>query len=258
MRWLWIAVLWAGCGGKKAPEPSVTVEAEPAGDLVPTFVSLDLESIGAEEDDFMIAFREDAACGDLIALEPAAMLGNLSDAEIGCLEDALVASERQTVKRKISLLLMADAHAKEEPARWEAVVRRHLETIDRSDPDICFKYAKHIAKQGAGKAADAIYWADVALENRIRFPPGDTTVARVYGLLKLKAVVAAQRWEDLEARYSAEPTPELDSEREDARNDAKTLAREWLEYALDSGKDATIARQLCVTAAGSEDFCTTS
>jgi hypothetical protein len=256
-----LALVWvAACSGR-SKTPTVQIAAEPPADLTPTFVDLDLSSYEDEDDDvFDMAamFREEADCGDLIALEPAALLGRLADEEVICLEDALAASERQTYMRKVSLLLMADAWAKEDSHRWATVAERHLERIDRSDPDICYKFSRYLAREGPQNAMQAIRWADVALENRTRFPPGDTTVARVYGLLKLKAVVSTQRWQQEESGYATAATDELDERREDARNEAKTMAREWLEFARDAGKDDTIAYQLCVAAAGGADYCSTS
>ena len=255
------ATAWGltACGGH-SKGPTVQISAEPDPEFTPGFVDLSLSTIGDEFDDFDMAsmFRSEASCGDLIALEPASMMGRLTEAEVICLEDSLAESERQTYKRKVSLLLMADAWAKEDRHRWASVAERHLERIDRSDPDLCYKYARHLARAGVQNAPQALRWADVALENRTRFPPGDTTVARVYSLLKLKAAVAAQYWEAMESRYSTSATSERDQVREDARNEAKTLAREWLEYARDAGKDETIAYQLCVAAAGGADFCITS
>lgn len=253
-----VFVVLMACGGR-SKGPSVQVSAEPEPEFTPGFVDLSLATVGEEEGDFDMAalFHQEADCGDLVALEPAALMGGLSDEEVICLEEALADSERQTYKRKVSLLLMADAWAKEDGHRWATAARRHLEQIDRSDPDLCYKYARYLAQEGGSSAPQALRWADVALENRTRFPPGDTTVARVYALLKLKAVVGAQLWSDVEARYASVATPQLDVEREDARNEAKTLAREWLEFARDAGKDDTVAYQLCVAAAGGADYCQT-
>lgn len=258
--WLLALVMVAACGGR-SKTPTVQVAAEPPADLTPTFVDLDLSSYEDEDDgafDMAAMFREEADCGDLVSLEPAALLGRLSDEEVICLEDALAASERQTYKKKVSLLLMADSWAKEDSHRWATIAERHLERIDRSDPDLCYKFARYLAREGPQNAMQAIRWADVALENRTRFPPGDTTVARVYGLMKLKAVVSAQRWQHSESDYASSATAELDQQREDARNEAKTMAREWLEFARDAGKDDTVAYQLCVAAAGAADYCSTS
>lgn len=245
------------CAGRNNT-PAVQVSAEPEPEFAPTFVDLSLSMVGEEEElDMAALFHAEADCGDLTSLEPASMLGQLSDAEVICLEDALAASDRQTYKKKVSLLLMADAWAKEDSHRWATTIERHLVQFDRSDPDLCYKYARFLAQRGVGDAPAALRWADVALENRTRFPAGETTVARVYALLKLKAVVATQLWTDLERRYAEGATAELDDAREDARNEAKTLAREWLEFARDAGKDDSIALQLCTAAAGGSDYCIT-
>jgi len=254
-----LTALTLGCGGGKKT-PAVQIEAEPEEEFTPAFVDLSLSTIGEEADDaFDMAslFREEASCGDLMALEPAALIGSLSEEEVICLEESLADSERQTFKKKVSLLLMSDAWAKDDRHRWASVASRHLTDIDRSDPDLCYKYSRHLARDGVEAARQAIRWADVALENRTRFPPGETTVARVYALMKLKAVVAAQFWEHKEAQYASDSSADLDEARDDARNDAKTFAREWLEYARDSGRDETVAYQLCVAAAGGSDFCQT-
>src|SRR5262249_11235790 len=52
-----------------------------------------------------------AGCGDLKKMEPAAMMGKLSDGEIRCLDKTLHEADRQTVKDKVSRVLMADAWA---------------------------------------------------------------------------------------------------------------------------------------------------
>ncbi len=97
-------------------------------------------------------------------------------------------------------------------------------------------------------------WIDVALENRSLWE-GDFHVKRVDALYQLKATTAASKWEFLEGEYSNEPSAEANEARKEARNQAKTFAREWLEYARSASKDPTVAMQLCVSAAGTQDFC---
>jgi hypothetical protein len=150
---------------------------------------------------------------------------------------------------------MADAWAKSDKVRWELIVRRHLNEIDRSDADLCMKFAKHLSEKGPDNADEAMHWADMALENRTQWPAGDTHVARVNSLYKLRAVTAQTKWTWLEEKYLKEPTEELSSDKDEARNDAKTLAREWLEYATQAGTDPTLALQLCLSASGAEAFC---
>lgn len=254
-RMLLVAVLlMAGCGKKQT---HVTATAVSTTTSSPGFVDLsgdddeDLDALMGSE--LMVA---DAECGNLLSLEPMAMLGRLGEGEIRCLERGYHEAEKQTAKRKVSLLLMVDAWTKGDKHRWETLVRRHLEEVDQSDPDLCYKFALLLADKGPEDAPEAMKWADVALENRSRFPQGDTYVARVYGLLKLKAKAAAKYWSWQEEEFLKDPTEERKAQVDESRGKAKTLAREWLEYARSSGKDDTVAYQLCVSAAGSSDFCT--
>jgi len=195
-----------------------------------------------------------ARCGDLMQLEPAAMMGKLKDGEIRCLDSSLRDAERQTVKDKISRVLMADAWAKGDRHRWEGIVRRHLTDIDQSDPDLCYKFAKYLSGMGAEYADETMHWADVALENKAIWS-GDTHVKRVFNLYKIKAYAAQARWDWYERKYLEAPNEEMLRTKGEARNQAKNLAREWLEYARQAGKDPTIAEQLCVSAAGTSGYC---
>jgi hypothetical protein len=218
------------------------------------FVEISLDP--AEEEDLqgselMVAT---AKCGDLVALEPAAMMGKLNDGQIRCLDQSLKEAEKQTVKDKLSRVLMADAWAKGDQHRWEGIVRRHLNEIDRSDADLCFKFAKYLSEKGPDYADETMHWAEMALENRTQWT-GETHVSRVNSLYKLRAIAAQKKWEDMEAKYAAAPSEALLSEKDLARNQAKTLAREWLEYAKSAGKDMTMPMQLCVSAAGTAEFC---
>ncbi len=244
-----------GCG-KKGNNGST---AAPGGDtevFSPGFVDISFDDEEEDLDALMGSelMMSKAECNNVLKLEPAAMMGKLTDGEINCLEDSVRDADRQTYKRKLSLILMADAWAKGDKQRWDAVVARHLEEIDRSDPDLCYKYALYLSKKGARWAPDAIRWADVALENRTRWK-GDTHVARVYSLYRLKARASQKQWVQLETDFATEQTDELREQVDDARNQTKTLAREWLEYARSSGKDATVAQQMCEQAAGSLDYC---
>jgi hypothetical protein len=82
---------------------------------------------------------------------------------------------------------------------------------------------------------------------------GDIYVKRVASLYKMRAFGAQKQWSHLEAAFVDDLT--LEQAVIDARLQTKTLAREWLEYARSAGKDTVAARTLCVSAAGTEDFC---
>lgn len=241
-----------GCVGKgtKPPEPG-------APDAIPTFVQIDLS--GDEEMselDGIELFRATAECGEILELEPAARLGRLSDQQIRCLNTALDAAERQTAKDKISRLLLGDAFAKGDIHRWMGVAARHLEEVDRADPDLVYQFAYNLVQVGNPERMDeAIYWAGVALENK-GYWEGELHVRRVYGLHKVRTLASLKKWEYLEARYRQNPGEQVQAEVEASRNSLKTWAREWLEYAKSSSRDVSEPLRLCEMAAGTETFCT--
>ena len=242
----------AACEKKPAQSGATSTDT-----TVSQWVVFDDEEDEEEMDDLMVVelMKATAECGDLKKLEPSAMMGRLKDGEIRCLDDTLKAAEMQTFKDKISRVLMADAWAKSDQHRWEALVRRHLNEVDRSDPNLCYKFALHLSKQSGEFADESMKWIDVALENRTHWK-GELYTRRVNSLRKLKAYAAQKKWQWLEVEFSKKPSEEIQANAAKARNQAKTYAREWLEYAKEAGKDYTQALQLCISAAGTEAFCT--
>lgn len=255
-RWLLVSSIallaLTGCGKKNKAGNSADPLAGFSGGFVD--ISLDEEEEALDElfgSELMVAT---AKCGDLVRLEPSAMMGKLKDAEIRCLDQSLRDAERQTVKDKISRVLLADAWAKGDSHRWEGIARRHLEEIDRSDPDMCYKFAVYLLERPADYMDETMKWADVALDNRTRWT-GELHVKRVYALYKVKGMAAQKKWAWLEGKYLDQPTDQIFEDKAEARNLTKTLAREWLEYARQSGRDPTLPLQLCISAAGTSDFC---
>lgn len=255
-----IGLTVVGCKKSPSTEPAETTTEAPTSSDEPAFVDLSMD-MGEDDADMMgseLMVAEAAECGQLRKMEPKAMMGKLTDAEIRCLDRTLRESDTQTYKDKVSRVLMADAYAKKNNDRWEAIVRRHLNDIDRSDPDLCYSFSAFMAKRVSDKGPDAadevMKWADVALENK-QVWSGDTFVKRVSSLYKIKSQASYRKWEWLEAKYQEEPTAELGKSREDARNEAKTLAREWLSYAKDAGLDQEEPYSICVSAAGTSEFC---
>src|SRR5262245_47484748 len=87
----------AACGEKKGTDTAVdNSNTDPGTTDAGPNISIDL---GEEESDPEVDIeinKATASCGNLVALEPAAMMGKLKDAEVRCLEDALRAAEKQT------------------------------------------------------------------------------------------------------------------------------------------------------------------
>ena len=195
-------------------------------------------------------------CADLLKLEPRALMGRLKDSEIQCLEHRLRHTERMTMRDKVSRVLMADAWAKKLPHRWEAAMRRHLTEIDRSDADLCFIYARHLTKGGIERVRETIRWAETALQNARRQWNGDTLSRRTYALHRMRALAAQQKWHDVEQQFLINTTDrDLLDRASRWRNITKSLAREWLEYSSAAELDRATPFQVCVSAAGTEDYC---
>jgi hypothetical protein len=244
--------LYAGCGPKgKSPE----VAAAPEEVIPETWSGVSFEGeLGELDNTFTVASDAGAQCTQLIRLEPLAMMGRLEEDQIICLDHAIRHEERQTEKDSISRVLMADAWAKGDMHRWEGAVRRHLEEIDRSDPDLCFLFSLHLSKQGYQSGFEAIRYAELALENRRAWGP-EVHATRINSLHKIRAVASQELWYHYEDVFLVNKNPEVASQVDKWRASAKSMAREWLEWAHEAKEDITTAYDMCVSAAGTLDFC---
>lgn len=201
------------------------------------------------------AAATDDTCADLVKLEPQAMLGQLRPGQQKCIEGRISSEGAQTMKDKLSRVLIANAEGKGDKAEWERLVKRHLEELDRSDPDMCFKYATQLSRGGVGRATGVIRWADYALENKQKWS-GATYTKRVYDLYRMKTEAANKLWADAEETYATkEHTDENEAKAAKWRGTTKDFAREWLDYAKASGQDTKNAMAICVSAAGNKTFC---
>ena len=190
----------------------------------------------------------------LVRLEPQAMLGRMDDPTVAACENTLASTPKMTDKGKVSRILMVNAFAKGDKATWETLAKRHLDEIDQSDPNLCYKYALHLSKQGSGRASGVIRWSDVARENRTVWT-GDTYTSRVNSLYKLRAAAAQKLWAKAEESHATEASESTSSKVDKYRAMTKVMSREWYEYAKVAGKDTTKALQLCMSAAGTKDYC---
>ena len=193
-------------------------------------------------------------CQETSKLEAFAAMGKLNDGTRECLEARIQTAPKMTDKRRASQLLMADAWARSDKAGWEQLVKRHLDEIDQSDPDLCYKYALRLNQLGPKRAPGVIRWANVALENRMVWI-GDEYTKRVNSLYKIRAAASQTLWMSAEDAHRSNPSDDTRSKLEKYRNMTKEYAREWLEYARESGKNTQAALQLCMSAAGTADYC---
>lgn len=195
-----------------------------------------------------------AACDDLVKLEPSAMVGLLADTDVSCLESRIAQESQQTDRDKVSRVLMVNAEGRGDMAEWMRLAARHLEVIERSDPDLCYRYALLLSRGEVEDAPVALRWIDYALENKHVWQ-GPTYTERVYALLGLRAQVASRLWLDAEQTYVEERNDENESDAALWRGTAKDSAREWLDYARISGQPTQQPGVLCRSASGNEAFC---
>lgn len=245
------ALLALGCGPKdKAPQNAVTAQEDLPDEW--SGVSFD-EELGAMDDGFAVA-ADDSACGNLLELEPIAMLGRLTEEQIVCLDHRVRHEARQTNKDKISRVLMADAWAKGDRHRWEGAVRRHLEEIDQSDPDLSYLFALYLSKQGFQAGYEAIRYAELALENKDQWGP-EQHAERVEALYKVRALAAQALWYHWEDEFLHDKSRNTSDQVDKWRANAKSMAKEWLSWAYLSGEPWHVAYDMCVSAAGTLGYC---
>lgn len=198
---------------------------------------------------------EDVGCDDLKGLEMAAMVGGFSNGQIRCLNDKLARSSKQTEKIVISKLLMNDVYSKGDHSKFMQLLSSHLQNIDKSDPELVYKYVAQLQKKGTSRAKGVVRWAGVALENKTRWS-GATYKKRVNKLLTWKTVARSQLFKKAADETIAKGTPEAAAQEESAKNSFKTAAREWYEYTKHANLDGSRALQACIAAAGFESYCT--
>lgn len=189
----------------------------------------------------------------LVDLESGASKGALTQAEKDCLEKAYGAAKEQTTKDKISRVLLVNAYAYN-TKYWAKLVQRHLDEVDRSDPDIAYLYAFYLYNTENGDEEVVIRWTEIALERRDTWT-GNVYVSRVFGLMRLRTMAANALWQAAEdANVKAGGTSSNLAVIDEARNRTKTFAREWVDFAKVAGRNPSDALQLCISAA-SERAC---
>lgn len=178
----------------------------------------------------------------LVELEGAASKGALSEDQKTCLETGYTASKVQTTKSKISRVLLVNAYAYDTDV-WVKLVQRHLEEVERSDPNIAYLYAFYLFNRDKPDYEGVIRWIDIALERRTEWT-GDVLVTRVNSLHRVRSYAAYESWAAA-MKGSAAASPET----EELRTRAKTYSREWMDFARSSGRETKEAEELCISAA---------
>ncbi|MBN1335020.1 MAG: caspase family protein [Deltaproteobacteria bacterium] len=234
-------------GTAKAPAASGAGKASPA----PTSGKAG-EPVGAAR---AYADLPTDTCDDLVKFEDLARAGQLKEGHISCLEGRLSdPGSKMTTREKISRVLLVDAEARKDYPRWESLIARHMKDIDQSDPDLAFKYAVYLSKKSGGDREQVIWWSSRALDRKDAWS-GTLYEKKVFALHRIRAEAAVQLWSSAEKAYLKARSPQAEDAAERARGIAKEYARAWLEYARVSEQDAKTALQLCLQAAGAEEYC---
>ena len=176
-------------------------------------------------------------------LEEKAGRGALMPNQINCLESAYAMSEKITTKDKISRVLLINAYAYD-TRNWAKLVGRHLQEVDQSDPAIAYLYTFYLNNRKKPDHQAIIKWSETSLERRAEWK-GKTYTNRTFQLLKVRAVAATNRWADTANNGDTERA-------EEQRLEAKTFAREFLDFAKSADMETQEAAQLCITAASKE------
>lgn len=191
-------------------------------------------------------------CGEPAELEVKAVLGKLSREVVDCLVIEVEEAPKMVQRIYASELLLTQRFAMGDRKGWARQAAYHLDRLDRSDPNLAYKFA--LTQLRADQPIEAIRWAEVALENRSVWT-GETHVVRVDSLHKIRAQAAHQLWTSAEAAALADPTAATRAGSAEARGRAKEHARAWLEYARVAGRPTDKALALCTAAAGTEAYC---
>ena len=226
-------------------QPKEEVVSEP--EVVPEPEVVSEPEVVPEPEAVTMSPEKQAGCMSLISMESAAMMGQLSDEQISCLEKRINSNEPLTEKRKVSRVLINNAQTKGDQSSWEKIVKRHLENLDQSDPNLCFAYAIYVSRKGTSYATQVIRWSDKALENKNQFSSGADFTKKVYQLYKLRTMAAQKLWLEAEATKDQEKITKY-------KGMTKDYSREWLDYAKASKQSIKEPFSLCVSAAD-KSFC---
>jgi predicted nucleic acid-binding protein len=189
-------------------------------------------------------------------LEPVAIRGALTPADVTCLETGYANARSQTDKGKISRVLMANAYVTNS-TEWARLVRRHLEDVDQSDPDIAYLYANYLFNRDQPDYPGVVRFAQLAYERRADSWEGRVYVVRSHHILRLRAIAELKLWEVAEEAAARSEDDAVRAKAEEQRLRTHTAAREWLDFDRESDLRWFEAAQICVSS-GSPQACSLS
>lgn len=139
-----------------------------------------------------------------------------------CLEKAML--DAPPVERsQISVQLIHDAWEARDLRAYDALLRRHLTSIDPTDADIAYLYARYLGDLGPQLSEEVLRWSSVAISNRQQWPDNvyGTRLKIAYDL-RIEATLLL--WKEALEDFSLAPSDEGMAEVEKYR----TLARGYL------------------------------
>lgn len=229
------------------PEPEPEPELEPVVEAPPPIPPPPPVTVNAVE--------QQEGCDNLTLFEANAMMGTLPLSGRQCLDGrAGSSSEPVTIRARASILLITDAQTRGDTKDWERLVKRHLKSIEKSQPDLCLSYALYLSQKGTSRAKQVIKWSEVGLTNKHVWS-GEARIQKVNALYQVRAFASNSLWQLSEQKLVSERSSENQAAADDWRGKTKNFSREWLDFARAAGADTSAARQLCVSAAGDINFC---
>lgn len=188
----------------------------------------------------------------LVHFESRAIRGALSPSEIDCLETAYHNATVQTDKAKISRVLLANAYVTN-TEQWAVLVRRHLDEVEQSDPDISYLFAMYLFNREKPDYAGVYRYAELSWERRADRWEGQTYTTRVHHLLRLRAIASLRMWE-LAEKAAVGKGDQGRAAADSLRLRTSTVAREWLDFDRAGQLPWLEAAEVCISAS-SEQGC---
>ncbi len=197
-------------------------------------------------------------CGAIADLEGPARAGALTDEQIECVDGMLARSDQQTMKKKISLILLVNAEAAmvgAECGEFDERFSFHIREIDRSDPEFMYNWVVHLGEpQHTDRVRDRINWSNRALEAKAYWPPSVFS-ARVSTLHRARTMAAYSLYLAANQVYLNTKKPSDEEKRDVVRLEAKNYSVEWISYDNALGKDISKAVEICSVVAGIGNVC---
>ncbi len=196
------------------------------------------------------------ACIRPVDLEPAAMLGRLSELEVACLRYASLAHNPQHFRQRASKLLLANAEARHDRAQWAQLAEFHLSELDASDAGLMVRYARYLADD-ADSRQRAIYWTERSLDAMGNWTGAARQQTRDQAL-GLLVVLEVRNANDAATRWANAASIETEDERDRAMQLARMTTLEWCEHRGAYRMPLRPALDAYVASGGEADTCISS